>query len=62
MVTLLLMIYDFIAVVVSYLAALWIRFDCHFSMIDTKYFEAYYKTIFVLRSVLRSAVLVYATL
>lgn len=44
-VTLLLMIYDFIAVVVSYLAALWIRFDCHFSMIDTKYFEAYYKTI-----------------
>ena len=27
-VTLLLMIYDFMAVAVSYFAALWVRFDC----------------------------------
>ena len=26
----LLMVYDFIAILVSYLAALWIRFDCRF--------------------------------
>ena len=29
-VSLLLMVYDFIAILVSYLAALWIRFDCRF--------------------------------
>lgn len=30
LVSLLLMVYDFIAILVSYLAALWIRFDCRF--------------------------------
>lgn len=44
-VTLLLLIYDFIAVVVSYFAALWIRFDCRFMLIETKYLQAYYKSI-----------------
>ena len=44
-VTLLLMIYDFVAIVASYCAALWIRFDCKVSMIDTEYLQAYCKTI-----------------
>ena len=30
LVTLLLMVYDFIAILVSYFAALWIKFDCRF--------------------------------
>ena len=33
-VTLLLIAYDFLAVAVSYFAALWIRFDCRFSGIE----------------------------
>ena len=44
-VTLLLMIYDFVAIVASYCAALYIRFDCKVSMIDTEYLQAYCKTI-----------------
>ena len=44
-VTLLLMIYDFVAIVASYCAALWIRFDCKVSMIYTEYLQAYCKTI-----------------
>ena len=44
-VTLLLMLYDFIAVVLSYCLALWIRFDCQFSRIETKYLQAYGKSI-----------------
>lgn len=39
------MIYDFMAVSISYFAALWIRFDCRFSTIDYKYLQAYRKTI-----------------
>ena len=46
-VTLLLMVYDLLAVTVSYFAALWIRFDCRFSFIDTKYLQAYYHTILI---------------
>jgi len=44
-ITLLLMIYDFVAVVVSYCAALLIRFDFRFSMIEKQYLHAYYKSI-----------------
>ena len=44
-VTLLLMIYDFLAVIISYFAALWIRFDCHFHSIPSNYLQAYYRTI-----------------
>ena len=36
-----LLVYDIIAVCVSYFAALWIRFDCRFSMIPNKYFEPF---------------------
>lgn len=46
-VTMLLMVYDFLAVTVSYFAALWIRFDCRFSLIDEKYLQAYYRTILI---------------
>ena len=34
LVSLLLMVYDFIAILVSYLAALWLRFDCRFDGIQ----------------------------
>lgn len=44
-VTLLLIIYDFAAVILSYSMALWIRFDCKVSMIEPKYFQAYGKSI-----------------
>lgn len=46
-VTMMLMVYDFLAVTVSYFAALWIRFDCRFSLIDEKYLQAYYRTILI---------------
>ena len=46
-VTLLLMAYDFLAVAVSYFAALWIRFDCRFSGIDSEYLQAYYRTVLI---------------
>lgn len=46
-VTLLLMAYDFLAITVSYFAALWIRFDCKFSEIGTNYLQAYYRTILI---------------
>lgn len=41
----LLMAYDFVAVLFSYLAALWIRFDCNFGSIPTEYLRTYYDTI-----------------
>lgn len=44
-ITLLLMIYDFVAVVVAYCAALLIRFDFRFSMIEKQYLHTYYKSI-----------------
>lgn len=46
-VTLLLMGYDFLAVIMSYFLALWIRFDCEFSEIDLPYLHTYYKTIII---------------
>lgn len=44
-VTLLLMIYDFVAVIVSYMAALLIRFDLRFNSIDKQYLHAFYRSI-----------------
>lgn len=44
-VTLLLMAYDFLAVVMGYFVALWIRFDCQFSEIEPLYFRTYSTTI-----------------
>lgn len=44
-VTLLLMIYDFVAVIVSYIAALLIRFDLRFNSIDINYLHAFYRSI-----------------
>lgn len=46
-VTLLLMIYDFVAVTVSYCAALLIRFDFRFSKIDEQYLRTYYRSILI---------------
>ena len=46
-VTLLLIIYDFLAIIMSYFLALWIRFDCEFSEIDPPYFRTYCRTILV---------------
>ena len=46
-VTLLLMAYDFFAIVASYFLALWIRFDCEFSEIDLPYLHTYYRTILI---------------
>ncbi len=46
-VTLLLMVYDFVAVIASYFGALWIRFDCKFDSIPADYRYAYYKTILI---------------
>ncbi|MGN0342942.1 MAG: polysaccharide biosynthesis protein [Roseburia sp.] len=46
-VSLMLMVYDFLAVALSYFAALWIRFDCRFSLIEAKYLQAYYHTILI---------------
>ena len=46
-VTLLLMIYDFLAVTVAYFASLWIRFDCHFHSIPLNYLHAYYQSILI---------------
>lgn len=46
-ISLLLMVYDFFAVTISYFAALWIRFDCRFSAIEKKYLLAYCQTILI---------------
>lgn len=46
-VTVLLIAYDFLAVIMSYFLALWIRFDCEFSEIDIPYLHTYYRTIFI---------------
>ena len=42
-----LVIYDIAAICLSYFAALWIRFDCHFSEIPGEYFRAYYCCILI---------------
>lgn len=46
-VTLLLLVYDIIAILVSYLAALWIRFDCKYEKIPRGYMQGYSHTIVV---------------
>ena len=46
-VTLLLVIYDFIAIVGSYFLALWLRFDLRISLIEKVYLSTYFKTIFI---------------
>jgi FlaA1/EpsC-like NDP-sugar epimerase len=50
-VSLLLVIYDFVAVLISYLAALWIRFDCAFNKIDRSYLDGYAKSILIYAAV-----------
>ncbi len=40
-----LIVYDSLAVVFSYFLALWLRFDCKFSMIPEEYFQAYIRFI-----------------
>lgn len=42
-----LMIYDAIAIIMSFFLALWFRFDCQFSQIPEEYLEPYYKFILV---------------
>ncbi|MBQ4363089.1 MAG: polysaccharide biosynthesis protein [Oscillospiraceae bacterium] len=39
------MFYDAIIVNASYFSALWLRFDCHYSNIDPKYFSAWLKFV-----------------
>ena len=46
-ITVLLILYDFLAVIASYFGALWIRFDCRFSSIDQPYLQGYYRTIII---------------
>ena len=47
LVSLLLMVYDFIAILVSYLAALWLRFDCRFDGIQKDYIQTYFRTAWI---------------
>ena len=42
---LILMVYDFLAVNLSYIAALWLRFDCKYSQITIEYIIAWKKFI-----------------
>lgn len=46
-VRLLLMVYDFIAVIVSFGIALWLRFDCKVTSVEPQYFTNYTKTIII---------------
>lgn len=46
-VRLLLMVYDFIAVIVSFGIALWLRFDCKVTSVEPQYLTNYTKTIFI---------------
>lgn len=42
-----LMMFDVAAICLSYFAALWIRFDCHFQEIPREYFKSYYYYILI---------------
>lgn len=44
-ISLLLMVYDFLAVFMSYFVALWIRFDCRFSRIEPEYLHTFSHSI-----------------
>lgn len=46
-VSLILIVYDFLAVSIAYFTALWIRFDCRFNQIEAQYLQAYYHTILI---------------
>lgn len=46
-VSLLLMVYDFTAILVSYFAALWIRFDCKFGGIQKDCLQTYFHTVWI---------------
>ncbi|MBU5680731.1 hypothetical protein [Blautia sp. MSJ-9] len=46
-ISLILMVYDFTAILVSYFAALWIRFDCKYENIQKDYLQTYFHTIWV---------------
>ena len=46
-VRLLLMVYDFIAVIVSFWIALWLRFDCKVTSVEPQYLTNYTKTIII---------------
>ena len=47
MVEILLVVYDFVAVAMSYLIALWVRFDCRYNWIEGKYLDAYLHSILI---------------
>ena len=42
-----LMIYDIVAIIISFFLALWIRFDCRFSLIPSQYFDPYVRFILI---------------
>lgn len=46
-VTFFLILFDFVAIVTSYFAALWIRFDCRYSQIPQEYLQPYFDTILI---------------
>ena len=46
-VTMLLVLYDIIAIIVSYFGALWIRFDCRYNAIPSIYLEPYLRFILI---------------
>ena len=46
-VRLLLMVYDFVAVIVSFGIALWLRFDCKVTSVEPQYLTTYTKTIII---------------
>lgn len=46
-VRILLMVYDFIAVIVSFGIALWLRFDCKVTSVEPQYLTTYKKTIII---------------
>lgn len=46
-IALLLVIFDICAILLSYFAALWVRFDCVYTEIPEKYLHRYFSTIFV---------------
>ena len=50
-VTLFLIGYDFLAILVSYFGALWIRFDCRYQTIPKEYLQMYARTIFLYAAV-----------
>lgn len=46
-VRLLLMVYDFVAVIISFGIALWLRFDCKVTSVEPQYLTTYTKTIII---------------